>query len=245
MAIVQEIVDVLSKIAKFTDIVYEFEQGLYLRNGIVRERKRKRLSREDKTRIKAEEIFLRKGSLLEYFPFRRPEMPEGFRRSWITGFPTSNERYSKILDPGLYFFPPWIGYIHTDSKKEKPLDLKNTSTLTVDEPSVTMNISCNLLYEIKDLYLVYTEVTDYEGSLKKQALSILSRNSRGKKFAEWKDPEKIKDLEERVLAEVQEKAAEWGLNVYQVTITDNIPCKAYKFFADGEANPGVTTIPLE
>ncbi|MEK6899797.1 MAG: hypothetical protein AABX05_01610 [Nanoarchaeota archaeon] len=168
MGVVQEFVDLIGKVVQFCDIVYEYQAGLYIRNGIVRECKRKRLSKEEKEEIKKEEKKVRKQvGITQYLPFFRPTVPEGYRKSWVAGAVISNKRYSKILDPGFYVFIPWISHIHKDSgpEVEKVINLGTITVPSADESAASMMLSCNLKYNVENLYLAYKIVHNYEDSL--------------------------------------------------------------------------------
>ena len=236
MGFVQELTDLLKPIFKCFEIVYEYQQGLYIRNGIVRELPKKRLGLDEEQKINSlEKELLKEMGYVRFLPFRRPELPDGFRQSKLSGLPLHNGRYSKILRPGLYFFFPPTGHIVTDSIQERVLNLGNIAVPTTDKDSKSMFVSCNLRYELQNLYLAYTEVHDYEVSLKDHTLSILAECSRGKAYAEWTQKEAIDDLEKEVLQALQLKAEEWGLKIHHIYITDNVPCQVQRLAHDGSA----------
>ncbi|MEK6809736.1 MAG: SPFH domain-containing protein [Nanoarchaeota archaeon] len=233
MGFVQELSDLVTHFIKCYQIVYEYEQGLFIRNGVARERKRK-LSPEEEERVNAlEKEVLKKQGYLQFLPFRRPEFPEGFRQSPITGLPISDERYSKILSPGIYVFFPVTDMILRESAREKVLNLGNITVPTTDDDSKAMFVSCNLRYELNDLYLAYNEVHDFEASLKDHTLSILAECSRGKSSKDWNNKENLESLEWEVLEVLQSKAKEWGLKIHRIYITDNVPCVVQRLAYDG------------
>lgn len=291
MGIISEIVDFVSRYS-FYDIIYEYQQGLLYRNGVVQEHIVKR-NKKELEEIVAEEAqiyeqmldrFNPAGYLYFLTPFTRPELPEGITRNRIHGLPDSEEvikeaantgilkylnralnriamlfskppegwikgytgvplhpkRYerSKLLRPGLYFFIPILEVMVKDFKREKVLNLENITVPTVDAEGQAIIISCNIRYELMDFYKAYNAVHDYEDSLKDHTLSILAAHSRGRTFAQWSNPDTIKELEQAVLEDVQSLVTEkWGLLVHKIYITDNVKCSIQRVMYDGKPLP--------
>lgn len=263
MGFIREFFDLVSKL-KFHEIVYEYQQGLYFRNGRVVEKRSKRLKEEERKKISAEERKLIKElGYSAFLPFRRswlelyerpglhesPESPESpkkpkqlsesYRLSRLTGLPLHKDRFSKILRPGFYLHLPFLEEIVKDSKQERILNLGNITVPASDEGNdggdKTILVSCNLRYELKDLYRAYTAVHDYEASLKDHTLSILAKYSRGKKWEEWKTPKVVEDLEIQVLKGLREVVTEkWGLRIHKIYITDNVSCTVHRLTHDGQ-----------
>lgn len=232
MGVIQEFVDLLSNL-NFVTIVHEYEQGLFFRKGMVIERPVKGMKKADLVEIRAEEqkITAQLGIRRFFQPPRAPMIPEGFRISW-TGRVRHPRRFSKVLRPGIYFYMPFIEHIVTDFKQERVLNLGYISVLTRDaEPAgKAIIISCNLRYEIMDLYRAYTAVYDYEASLRYHTMSILAMKSLGRNYSEWKNPETISTLEKHVIDELRKIVTEkWGLKIHQIYITDVTDAAIYKF----------------
>lgn len=205
-----------------------------MNRGRVVERQKRYLEPGEKRRIEEAERGL-VGALgyRSFLPFMRPELPEGFRQSVITGLPVHRERYSRILQPGVYFFFPLLSHLEKESVQERVLNLGNIAVPTRDEQMRAMLVSCNLRYHVEDFYLTYTKVHDFEASLKDHTLSILAKHSRGKRYEEWSEPEVVKSLERDVLKEVRETAKEWGLDIHAIYITDNVPSTIQRLTHDG------------
>lgn len=253
MGWVQEVVDLVGKLSFFA-IVHEYEQGLYFRRGRAIDKK-VRWSKEELEKIVQEErkvIRDNKGVFPLMFSrfYKRditPSFPEGYKRGLITNLPKHSKRYEKgkVLKPGVYFNVPILDSIVIDFQQEKILNLGNIGVPTIDEESKEVRVSCNLRYQLMDLYRAYTAVHDYESSLKGHTLSILAKHSRGKKYCEWKNPKVIEELEEEVKKELRKIVTEdWGLKIYEIYITHNIQ----SHFQDisWEGNPlSFPTLPLD
>lgn len=252
MGLIQELADLVKKLSFFA-IVYEYQQGLYFSKGIVVEKRLKRIKPEKEKKLEAEERELIKemGGYSAFLPFRRPELSEDkkslYRLSRITGLPLHKDRFSKILQPGFYFNIPVLDDIIRASQQEKPLDLGNIDVTTTDDPPVAMTLSCNLIYELRDLSRAYINVDDYEGSLRIHALSLLSKFSRGKTLKEWTNPEVISTIERQTLVELRKKATyKWGLDVSDFIMTTGVPCSMQRLSYDGQpVKIHTTSIPLE
>jgi hypothetical protein len=249
MGWVQELLDLFGKL-KFYAIVHEYEQGLHFRSGVIIPRRIK-LRKKDDEMLKAEEQQLRQQipNLAEYkVPFRRPEVPPGYVRSFWTGLPISEKRRreSKVLNAGLYLYMPFLDSIVTRSIQETVLNLGNISVSTIDEASKTMVISCNIRYHVNDLYRAYIAVHDYEASLKDHVLSILNKCSRGKKAEDWKNPSTITTLESSVESELKKVVTErWGLKIHKVYVTDLVPCNVSRLLHEGISTSSIAKPSLE
>ncbi|MBI4980806.1 SPFH domain-containing protein [Candidatus Woesearchaeota archaeon] len=235
MGFVSEFVDLVGKF-KFSDTVYEYQQGLYVRMGTVIGKKKKLSPEEEKKAWEKEQEEIRiQGSWKFVIPFCYPRLSSDFKRDFLTGRPLHSSRFNRILPPGFYFHLPFLEEIVKESKQERVLNLGNITVPTVDEDSKSIIASCNLRYELKDIYLAYTAVHDYEDSLRDHTLSILAKHSRGKKFAEWKNPDVIEELEIKVQKDLEEIVThKWGLEIHEVYITDNVPCHTTRLTHDGQ-----------
>ncbi|MFH0701818.1 MAG: SPFH domain-containing protein [Candidatus Woesearchaeota archaeon] len=237
MGIIQELEDLVNKF-RFQDIVYEYQQGLYIVLGTAIERKRKITSEEEeKYRLLEEAVVEEKGSVA-FLPFRRPELPPEYRRSWINGMPKHQGRYSKLLSPGMYFYLPGICTMVKDSTQMRVLDLGSITIMTTDNYPIPVGISCNLRYRLADLYKAYTAVHDYEDSLKIETLSRLAEASLGKSLNDWKAQSTIKGVESKVAESLRELVTnKWGLEILNVTLTDVTPTYTQRLVYSGQPVP--------
>lgn len=239
MGWVQEIADLVGKLSFFS-IVHEWEDGLYVRGGLVI-KKPIRLSGKSLEKIANEEAQIARdsGGRVKLFFNRKKEFPQGYRRSFA-GQPIHPKRYERdeVLRPGLYFNIPIYDDIIVRSKQEKPIDLGSIGVPTTDDENIEVQVSCNIRYELKDLYKAFTVVFDYEDSLKIHALSILARCSRGKTYKEWKQPEVIDKLQVEVVNQLKKIVTkEWGLEIKDFTITTNVRSQFTSTYLDTNSKP--------
>jgi len=252
MGWVSELAEIVNQL-KFFEIIDEYQSGLYFRKGTVIKRSIK-LSEEEKRNIKAEEKeLIKKLGWNSFLPFRKPKLPEGYRRSKILGLPLHPKRYekSKTLRPGFYFHFPILEYIAMENIKPKVLDLDNVSVPVknngtyLDSGSILTKrdtnkdgrilLSCNILYRVLDVYKAVTQVDEYEKSLKTYAISLLAKHARGKNSDELRDKEKIEELERKVIDELRDTAtAKWGLKIHELHITDNVSHTVQRLFHQGQ-----------
>ncbi|MBI5159387.1 hypothetical protein HY992_04665 [Candidatus Micrarchaeota archaeon] len=236
MAVVKELVDFFSKM-NFYKMVYEYQQGLYFRTGRALFKRMRGLSREEELNAwKREKEVIERMGRAKFLPFRRPKLPEGFRRDWVTGLPLHESRMSRVLKPGLYFHVPIVEDIVVDSIQERVLNLGNITVLTSDADNAKpISVSCNLRYKVVDFYRAYTAVHDYEESLKDYTLSMLAKYSRGKTMKEWQDAKTIREIERKVERRVRNLVTEqWGLEIHKAYITDNVPSDSHRIVLDGQ-----------
>lgn len=244
MAWIQEIADIIGKLS-FYEIVYEYQQGLYFRNGTAIE-KRIKWDDEDLEEIIAEEkkvINDNRGRfriMYDYLSRRnKVKFPEGYKRN-ILGLPRHAKRYDKdkVLRAGFYWNIPIIDVIVVDSQQEKILNLGNISVLTIDDEPKRVTVSCNIRYELMDFYRAFTAVHDYEDSLIDHSLSILAKYSRGKTYKEWADTQVVEKLEDDVRKELRKLVTEdWGLKIHEVYVTDNVDSTFQRVAHEGSLIP--------
>lgn len=246
MGFVTEIVDLLKKF-KCVKTVYEYQQGLYIVAGKARRLAVKHTSEEiaEFSRLERKLVEETGGRLAFCFPtLFRPEVPEDYTCSWITGQPRQNKRTerSRILRHGIYPLLPGLCEIITIPAKMKPLDLGSITVLSADDPPIPLNISCNLRYRVIDGYKAYVEVDDYEVSLKIETLSQLSDSCYGRKYNDWNKIETRKEVQEDVVTNLRELVTDqWGLEIFEVTITDVAPTTTNRVVYTGQPIPVTLT----
>ena len=97
-------------------------------------------------------------------------------------------------------------------------------------------LSCNIRFELKNIYKAYTVVDEYEDELKDHTLSILAKHSRGKKYEEWKKKDTIEKLQKEVLEELRKIVTdEWGLKIHEIYITHNVAANIQYLVHEGSA----------
>lgn len=235
MGFILEFLDIFKKLSP-VEIVYEYQQGLYLFLGKARERARELTLEEEEHFSKLE-----RETWAGYRRFGLPVPPE-YRRSWVTGKPRHKDRYSKILGCGGYLLFPGLCNVIKASAQEKPLDLGSITVLSADDPPVALSISCNILYRLEDLYKAYTAVDDYEDSLKIETLSQLSECCYGRKLTEWKERATVREVQDETTKLLQESVTEhWGLKILDLTITDVAPSTTQRFVYTGQSIPVTLT----
>jgi hypothetical protein len=242
MGLIQELADLVGKLT-FVGIVHEYEQGLYFRSGVVIEKRVRGVRPGDLAEMVAEErqVQTKVRCLGGALRRRVVGLPEGYRTTW-SGRVLHPRRFSKVLRPGVYFHLPFIEHIVTDSRQERVLNLGFISVLTTDPGPAcrAVVISCNLRYEVMNLYRAYTAVYDYEASLRYHTLSILAQKSLGKRYDEWQEPPTIAALEKQVIEELRKIVTEkWGLKIHQVYITDVTDARILKFVGDLPMVPSI------
>jgi len=240
MGIVQEVVDLISKL-RFYDTVYEYEQGLYFSCGKAKEKRKRKLQKNELEQIvkeEAETVAKAGGKNVFITPFSRPKLPDGYRRSFWTGMPMHPKRFSKILKPGLYLYIPFVEDIVKDHQQETVLNVPYVSSPTTDlvPNDKVMAVSCNIRYKLVNLYMAYTAVHDYKTSLKDYVLSIMGKETRGKSYDLWRDAQEVCKTEKRIMAGLEKVVKKgWGIDILDVYITDNVPCTVQRVVHEGTA----------
>lgn len=135
MGWISELGEALNKF-KFSEIVYEYEQGLMYRNGVVIPLRKKRLPDEWEA-IKEEErqAYESNGGWKNLIPFRKGNLDYEWKKSFFTSRPLNPDRFQKrpkdkILRPGRYtYFPLWPfkHEVVKTSTQDQVLDLDNIS----------------------------------------------------------------------------------------------------------------------
>jgi len=235
MGFVQEIIDFFGKFSFYT-IVNQYENGLYLRKGTLREKIDRGIKPSELENILSQErsIIKEKGWLNLFF--EKPELPQGYKRDWY-GRPLSQKRFNKILKPGLYFHLPRVDRVVTHSIQEKVLNLGYISWMLPDKDSKNIKnimMSCNIRYCVMHLDKAYMAVDDYEDSLKDHTLSVLALKCRGTPYEKWLIKEEVDRLEKEAEDELKKIATDrWGLKIFKINITDITSCIVYKVAGDG------------
>lgn len=224
MGLIQEIRELLEKI-KFCEIVDEGQVGLYLHNGVVTPR-RIRYPKDKLAEIvaKEEKAIQECGGYKHFIPLRKPPiLPEGFRRSWVTGLPKHEDRYKteKDLSAGFYFLWPLVDSLYTDHNQERALFSKPENMVIVPT-SDRMNVCLGYVMTLKiaNYNRAYTKGDDYEDLLRAEASSIVAKLSVGKSSENWTVPEVYKGLADETLSKLNKFTNnKWGVSVEKFALT--------------------------
>src|SRR3989344_990616 len=257
MGFVSELADLAKKL-NCVRVVNEWEQGLYVHFGRIRER---RIPDESIKPRELEEIVKEEQKVIEelggedsYKPFLRPKLPQGYYQDFVSGRPLHPKRFSRILPPGMHFYLPFIDQIIVDSMQERVLNLKTILVPVSGESGSTETrlLSANIRYKVDDLYLAVTAVHDYEESLKDHALSILAKQSMCLPAAFWTEGRSEEEGESKNLRKLSKEVAKelekvvkkrWGLDILEVYITDNALVTVYRQFHDGATGDTFIKVP--
>lgn len=263
MGFVSELATLMDRY-RFWETVYEYQQGLMYRFGTVIEKRiRHSKEYFGDIKNKENQAYSESGGLvgclpfMRYLPIKKFKLPENYRSDFITGYPRHNDRFKKekILKPGLYFFVPLFYEVVTDSIQDKVLDLANIGVISNGyhskngqhkaesvqdigadngNPEENILVSCNLVYNVMDINRAYNNVDDYKSSLGTHALSLLARHARKMSQSDWRNNDKILDLEKVVLEDLRKTATErWGLKIQGLFITENLPHDVKRLFHEG------------
>ncbi len=235
MGEIKDFFDIVKDLLTYYEIVSVYQQGLHFRNGDIIPRRRKKIPLGELNRIEFEEKELVDviGKWKFFIPGSRPNLPSGYQRRFLNGFPLHKDRYTEILEPGTYFYLPLIDEIHQDSIQERILNLGNITVPTTDGEHSEI-VSCNLRYRVVNLKKAYLAVHNYEKSLRDHTMSILAKYCRGKTSEQWKDPKTVDEVENNVEEDLKEATEKWGLLIHKVYITDNVLCKVIRLTHDGQ-----------
>ncbi len=172
----------------FVKIVREDEQALYIDRGVVLAT-RVKWEKETLQEIRTEEKIYQKqmGGLMGCL--MRAELPKeakNYRKDFL-GRPRHPKRYvrDKVLHPGLYPHIPLIQDIYKETTKETVLNAGFVTMFTADEHPRNIALSCNVRYEVLDLYRAVMKVNRYPITLADHTMSILFRHCLGKPFDFW------------------------------------------------------------
>ncbi len=191
--------------------------------------------------IDEERLMKENGGVWRYvLPLFRPDVPEGYTRSIITGRLEHEGRYSKILRQGLYLYVPFLDDIVAEDVKERVMDLQNISVPTSEkgDESRVMSVSCAIRYEIQDFYKAHTKVHDYENTLQDYTIAELAKHIRGWNYESWKMADVIKNIETDVLKALRKTATRrWGIKIHDFYITDHISSDVKRLLHEGLEAP--------
>ncbi len=121
----------------------------------------------------------------------------------------------KTLVPGWYYYWPVIQECRGINVAPQVTDLRPQSSLTVDLKDLV--ISGGIKYKVSDARKALLEVQDYDKSIQTVALGIICEFMSENSFAHITN---LTKLRESILTGVREEAADMGLKIMKVYITD-------------------------
>jgi regulator of protease activity HflC (stomatin/prohibitin superfamily) len=134
----------------------------------------------------------------------------------------------ELLSPGVYFAWWWFEEIVTTAVVPCVINLPSQSICTSDRVGVTF--SANIEYTIFDARAYYCRVTDFDHSLRNAAMGHLARKIRDWSLEELATHQN--ELERSLERTLTTYIKEWGVTIRDVRLTDLVPTKGYRFFAD-------------
>lgn len=228
MSIVQEIGDFLKKLRPVVVVNYDIEQGIRLVFGKITPTKKKKIPKKELETIIQEEaeVTLNAGGLKRFIlPFSRPNLPEGYHRDFLTGLPLHPKRYSDLLEGGLYWSLPILGYVSTRSIQERVIKLGRIPIPTCDDNPNCVLVEFGVKGNIYNYKKTYLAVLDHKESLGNYLGEILFENGLGESYKHfWANKEKVKGLRELVNKEMEKKIKSWG-SKFTFYIRGIAPCK--------------------
>ena len=225
MSIISEIGSFL-KYFQLYEIIDEGQIGINFRFGVARARHKRYRGQELEQIIKEErEVLANLGGPRKFLsPFETiPELPEGYGRKFLTGFPKHPKRYEKDvnLQPGFYALIPLVDALYADHNQERRIASKAEDMVivpTTDGAKVALGFILNA--KIVDYYKAYTCGDDYEELLRGQASAVLAKLASGKTTKDWEYPNNYKDIADHTLIKLQKIALEsWGVSVSKFALT--------------------------
>ena len=121
----------------------------------------------------------------------------------------------KTLVPGWYYYWPVIQECRGINVAPQVIDIRPQNSLTVDLKDLV--ISGGIKYKVSDARKALLEVQDYDKSIQTVALGIICEFMSENSFAHITN---LTKLRESILTGVREEAADMGLKIMKVYITD-------------------------
>jgi regulator of protease activity HflC (stomatin/prohibitin superfamily) len=139
-----------------------------------------------------------------------------------------------LLEPGLYFFIPFVQSIEVVHVVPEVINLATQTVLTADGHPVTF--SANIEFEIEDARAMFCKVQDFQNSLANLAMNHLAQKIRAWTLSELNAGQK--DLEKSLKDTMTTRVKKWGVVVLSVGITDLVTTKAYRLYGGNENGLG-------
>jgi regulator of protease activity HflC (stomatin/prohibitin superfamily) len=134
--------------------------------------------------------------------------------------------YRYEVDPGFHWKIPWFDRIIKVYITPQEVDLVNQSIL--DTNGVAYAVSGVLRYNIEQAHKATYHVHDYENSLSRCAMRVIS----GYISRVCVKDVGIGQIEEEVLEELKLEAEDWGISVSEFGLSDLVPCRAISLISN-------------
>ncbi|NJN30232.1 MAG: SPFH/Band 7/PHB domain protein [Synechococcales cyanobacterium RM1_1_8] len=131
-------------------------------------------------------------------------------------------RYQRTLAPGLNFTLPIVDTIVIDTTREQVFDVPPQDAVTRD--GVSLKADAVVFWEIKDLYKVHYNVDDVKEAIENFVLTNLRTAVSQMSLMEVLSARS--DLNNSLLAELNEVTDDWGVNIRRVDVKDIDPSES-------------------
>jgi regulator of protease activity HflC (stomatin/prohibitin superfamily) len=128
-----------------------------------------------------------------------------------------------LLEPGLHWFLPFFGSIHTVAVVQDYIRLGNQNLTTRDGKPLL--VSCNIRYEVTDARAAFVGVQEFPVSLGDAARQHLSSAIREYDYADLLS--KQSDLERDTKSAINKVSTKWGVRVTNVGLADFILTRSF------------------
>jgi regulator of protease activity HflC (stomatin/prohibitin superfamily) len=131
-------------------------------------------------------------------------------------------RYQRTLAPGLNFTLPIVDTIVIDTTREQVFDVPPQDAVTRD--GVSLRADAVVFWEIKDLYKVHYNVDDVKEAIENFVLTNLRTAVSQMSLMEVLGARS--DLNNTLLAELNQVTDDWGVNIRRVDVKDIDPSES-------------------
>jgi len=120
------------------------------------------------------------------------------------------------LDPGLYFYVPYLHKIIPVTSCYQEVDTMIQQFTTTD--GVTLSLSANIGYEVWNAALWYTRVHNFDTTVERAIRKIIFAAIYKLTYEEVRDS--LPALVETIHEAIQQKVHRWGVRIIEVQFTD-------------------------
>ncbi len=139
-------------------------------------------------------------------------------------------KYKCVVSPGVYFKIPFFDEVINQHVVVTTLSLPPQSLYTKDRQNIV--VKGLVKYRIVDVKIFLLEVYDAQDALSDMTQSIIKNIIMDKTLDECIDTEIDNTLSKKARVE----AKKWGVEIYQVTLTDLAPIRSFRIINDTVVN---------